>query len=105
MIDIDLWDLVKLLEGVKLIDCKWIFKTKRDSKGIIERHKTSLMVKRFTQNKGIDYKDTLSSVYSKDSFKTIMILIVHFDLELHHTDIKTTFRNDNFEETIYIMQP
>jgi len=33
MQDNDVWDLVELLEGVKPIDCKWIFKNKKDSKG------------------------------------------------------------------------
>ena len=37
MQDNDVWDLVELLEGVKLIGCIWIFKTKKDSKGNIER--------------------------------------------------------------------
>ena len=31
MQDNDVWDLVELLEGVKLIGCIWIFKTKKDS--------------------------------------------------------------------------
>lgn len=39
MADNDVWDLVKLPEGNKSIGCKWIFKTKRDSKGNIERYK------------------------------------------------------------------
>ena len=37
MQDNDVWDLVSLLEGVKPIGFKWIFKTKRDSKGNVER--------------------------------------------------------------------
>ncbi|RVW45632.1 Retrovirus-related Pol polyprotein from transposon TNT 1-94 [Vitis vinifera] len=35
MKDNGVWDLVELPEGVKPIGCKWIFKTKRDSKGNI----------------------------------------------------------------------
>ncbi|KAL8161786.1 hypothetical protein V2J09_013275 [Rumex salicifolius] len=34
----DVWDLVELSKGAKPIGCKWIFKTKRDSKGNIERY-------------------------------------------------------------------
>ena len=33
------WDLIKLPYGVKAIGCKWVFKTKKDSQGNIERHK------------------------------------------------------------------
>ena len=48
MRDNDVWDLVELAEGVKPIGCKWIFKTKRDSMGNIERYKARLVTKGFT---------------------------------------------------------
>ena len=48
MQDNDVWDLVELPEGVKPIGCKWIFKTKRDSKGNVERYKARLVTKGFT---------------------------------------------------------
>ena len=54
--DNDVWDLVLLPEGVKPIGCKWIFKTKRDSKGDVERYKARLVAKGYTQKEGIDYK-------------------------------------------------
>ena len=80
MKDNDVWDLVPLLEGVKPIGCKWIFKTKTDSKGDVKRYKACLVTKDFTQKKGIDYKETFPLVSSKDSFKTIMALVAHFIL-------------------------
>ena len=43
MHDNDTWDLVQLPEGLKPIGCKWIFKTKRDSKGNTERYKHVLL--------------------------------------------------------------
>ena len=48
MKDNDVWDLVPLLEGAKPIGCKWIFKTKKDSKGNVETYKARLVVKGFT---------------------------------------------------------
>lgn len=86
------------------IGCKLIFKTKRDSKGNIERYKERLVAKGFIQKKGIDYKGTFSSVSSKDSFRTIMALVANFDLELQRMDVKTSFLNGGVGETIYMIQ-
>ena len=34
-----------------------------------------------------------------------MALVAHFDIKLHHMDVKTTFLNGDIEETIYMVQP
>ena len=105
MEDNDIWDLIELPKGSKPISCKWIFKTKRDSNGNVERYKARLVAKGFTQKEGIDYKETFSPVSSKDSFRTVMALVAHFNLELHQMDVKTAFLNGNIDETIYMVQP
>ena len=99
------WDLIELPNSCKPVSCKWVFKTKHDAKGNIERFKARLVAKGFTHKKGIDYKDTLSPVSKKDSLRIIMALVAHFDLELHQMDVKTAFLNGNFDEDIYMEQP
>jgi hypothetical protein len=63
------------------------------------------MAKGFTQREGIDYTETFSPVSSKDSFRIIMTLVAHYDLELHQMDVKTAFLNGNLQENIYMAQP
>ena len=63
------------------------------------------MAKGFTQREGIDYNETFSPVSCKDSFRIIMALVAHYDLELYQMDIKTTFLNGDLEENVYIAQP
>ena len=48
MKDYDVWDLVQLLEGIKSIVNKWIFKTKKDLNDNMERFKAHLVVQGFT---------------------------------------------------------
>jgi len=77
---------------------------KHDSKGNIERYKARLVAKGFTQREGIDYNETFSPVSSKDSFRIIMALVAHFDLELHEMDVKIVFLNGDLEERVYMAQ-
>jgi hypothetical protein len=82
-----------------------VFKTKNDSKGLVERYKARLVAKGFKQREGIDYKDTFSPISTKDSFRIIMALVAHYDLKLHQMDVKTAFLNEDLSEDVYIEQP
>ncbi|KAK1669147.1 hypothetical protein QYE76_057306 [Lolium multiflorum] len=101
----DVWDLVEVPNDAKRVGSKWIYKTKYDPKGNIERFKARLVAKGFTQREGIDYNETFSPVSSKDSFRIVMALVAHFDLELHQMDVKTAFLNGDLDEDIYMTQP
>ncbi|KAL4366702.1 hypothetical protein GQ457_05G014270 [Hibiscus cannabinus] len=101
----EVWDLVSLPDGVKAIGCKWVFKTKKNSKGNIERYKARLVAKGFTQREGIDYTETFSPVSKKDSLRIVLALVAQFDLELQQMDVKTAFLNGDLEEEVYMKQP
>jgi len=62
------------------------------------------MAKGFTQREGIDFNETFSPVSCKDSFRIIMALVAHYDLELHQMDVKTAFLNEDLDENVYIAQ-
>jgi hypothetical protein len=98
------WDLEEISKGAKTVGCKWVYKTKCDSKENIERFKARLVAKCFTQREDIDYAEIFSPVSWKDSLRIIMALVAHYDLELHQIDVKTTFLNGNLLENVYMAQ-
>ncbi|KAH9715665.1 hypothetical protein KPL71_021147 [Citrus sinensis] len=81
----DTWELTTLPKGHKAIGVKWVYKTKRNAKGEIERHKTRLVVKGYSQNAGINYDENKWKIFQMD--------------------VKSAFLNGFLEEEVYIEQP
>lgn len=50
------WSIVTLPDGKQSIGCRWVYKTKFNSDGTIERHKARLVAKGYTQQLGIDFQ-------------------------------------------------
>nr|GEV65277.1 putative zinc finger, CCHC-type [Tanacetum cinerariifolium] len=101
----NVWKLAELPKGATPVGCKWVYKTKLDSNGNVERYKARLVAKGYTQKEGLDYKETFSPVSRKDSLRIVMAHVAHFDLELHQLNVKTTFLNGYLHEDVYMAQP
>ena len=82
--------------------CKCVFKTKHDAKGYVERYKARLVAKGYNQQEVIDYKETFSPMFAKDSLRIIMAIMAHFDLELHQMDVRKTFLNGDLVDDVYM---
>ena len=67
----DTGDLVPLPKGIKLVRCKWIYKTKYALDGSVERLKTMLFAKFFSQVEGIDYNETFSPIAKMNSIHLV----------------------------------
>ncbi|GJV48353.1 retrovirus-related pol polyprotein from transposon TNT 1-94 [Tanacetum coccineum] len=51
-----MWELMTLQPRKKTIGCKWVYKTKYNNDGTVERHKAHLVIYENRQQKGVDYK-------------------------------------------------
>ena len=57
----DVWDLEEIPDGAKIVGCKRVYNTKRDSKENAERYKSQLVRKGFTQREWVDYDESFLS--------------------------------------------
>jgi len=97
--------LEELPAGAKAIQCKWVYKIKRDALGNIERYKARIVAKGYQQVPGVDFKELYAPVSKHSTFRVLLAIVAEFDLELDHVDIKSAFLNGDLEETIYMVQP
>ncbi|KAK4385425.1 Retrovirus-related Pol polyprotein from transposon RE1 [Sesamum angolense] len=56
------WILTPLHAGKKTTSYKWVYETKLNADGPVERYKAHLVAKGYNQVKGIDYIENFSSV-------------------------------------------
>ncbi|GJQ77346.1 form3 [Trypoxylus dichotomus] len=72
-----IWELVEPPENRKIIDCKWVFKIKRDEEGNVERYKARLVAKGCAQQQGFDYDIVYSPV---TRMSTVRLLLTKLEL-------------------------
>ena len=99
------WDLVDLPLRRKTIGNKWVLKVKRKVDGFIERYKVCLVTKGYTQQEGVDYEETFSSIVRFVSIHLILAIVANLEFELYQMDVKTSFLNGKLDEEIYMDQP
>lgn len=99
------WELSDLPQNRRPIDCKWVFKTKRDANGEIVRHKARLVIKGCAQRYGIDYAETYAPVVRYSSIRYLLSMAARFDFEIEQMDAVTAFLQGELDEDIYMIQP
>ena len=99
------WESVELPKDGKIVGCKWVFKLKKCVDGKVERYKSILATKGYSQMEGIDYHEIFSPIVNLVSICIMLALVSLLDLELEQLDVKTTFLHGDLDEDIYMEQP
>ena len=68
------WDMVDLPLGKSVVGCKWVYKIKTCSNGTIDRYKARLVARGFTQEYGVDYKETFAPAARLISVRALLVV-------------------------------
>jgi hypothetical protein len=96
--------LVDVPEDKDVISVKWIYKTKQDVEGNVQKHKARLVARGFTQQPGIDFNETFPPIACMDRVITVLSIDVQYKRPVYQMDVKSTFLNENLEEEVYVEQ-
>ena len=68
------WELVDFPPGRKLVQWKWVYKTKFAADGSPLKYKARLVAKGYSQFHGIDYNETFAPVEKMDSIRLALAI-------------------------------
>nr|GEU78161.1 hypothetical protein [Tanacetum cinerariifolium] len=98
------WTLVDLPNGKRAIGTKWVFRNKKDERGIVVRNKASLVAHGYTQEEGIDYDGVFALVARIEAIKIFLACASFMGFIVYQMDVKSAFLYGTIEEEVYVCQ-
>ncbi|GJU24737.1 putative ribonuclease H-like domain-containing protein [Tanacetum coccineum] len=89
------WTLVNIPNGKRAIGTKWVFRNKKDERGIVVRNKARLVAQGYTQEEGIDYDKVFAPVARIEAIRL-------FFAYASQMDVKSALLYGTIEEEVYV---
>ncbi|GKC19744.1 putative ribonuclease H-like domain-containing protein [Tanacetum coccineum] len=99
------WTLVDLPYDMRAIRTKWVYRNKKDERGIVIRNKARLVAQGYTQEEGIDYDDVFTLVARIEAISLFLAYASFKDFIVYQMDVKSAFMYGKIEEEVYVCQP
>nr|GEV97283.1 ribonuclease H-like domain, reverse transcriptase, RNA-dependent DNA polymerase [Tanacetum cinerariifolium] len=99
------WVLVDLPYEKRAIGTKWIFRNKKDERGIMVRNKARLVIQGHTQEVGINYEEVFAPVAKIEAIRLFLGYASFMGFLVYQMDIKSAFLYETIEEEVYVCQP
>nr|GFA36652.1 copia protein [Tanacetum cinerariifolium] len=99
------WILVDLPYGKRAIGTKWVYRNKKDERGIVIRNKSRLVAQGHTQEEGIDYEEVFAPVARIEAIRLFLACASFMDFLVYQMDVKSAFLYGTLEEEVYVCQP
>nr|GEW43364.1 retrovirus-related Pol polyprotein from transposon TNT 1-94 [Tanacetum cinerariifolium] len=99
------WVLVDLPKGKRAICSKWVFRNKRNERGIVRRNKARLVAQGHTQEEGIDYDVVFAPLARIEAIRLFLAYASFMGFMVYQMDVKSDFLYGTIEEEVYVCQP
>nr|GEV64316.1 hypothetical protein [Tanacetum cinerariifolium] len=92
------WVLVDLPKGKRAIGSKWVFRNKKDERGIVIRNKARLVAQGHTQEECIDYEEVFAPVARIDAIRLFLAYASFIGFMVYQMDVKSAFLYGTIKE-------
>nr|GEW36143.1 retrovirus-related Pol polyprotein from transposon TNT 1-94 [Tanacetum cinerariifolium] len=99
------WVLVDLPYGKRAIGTKWVFRNKKDERGIVFWNKARLVAQGHTQEEGINYEEVFAPVARVEAIRLFLAYSSFMGFMVYQMDVKSEFLYGTIEEEVYVCQP
>ncbi|GKA91603.1 putative ribonuclease H-like domain-containing protein, partial [Tanacetum coccineum] len=99
------WVLVDLPKRHRAIGTKWVYRNKKDERGIVIRNKARLVAQGHTQEEGIDYDEVFAPVARIEAIRIFLAYASYMGFIVYQMDVKSAFLYGQIEEEVYVCQP
>ncbi|KAK6118919.1 hypothetical protein DH2020_047337 [Rehmannia glutinosa] len=98
------WELTDLPQDKEAIGVKWVYKTKLNPDGSVQKYKARLVAKGYAQQYGIDYSETFAPIARLDTIRALIALAAQKQWKIYQMDVKSAFLNGLLEKEVYVEQ-
>ncbi|KAH9781357.1 hypothetical protein KPL71_008429 [Citrus sinensis] len=84
---------------------KWVYMTKLNENGEIDKYKAHLVAKGYKQEFGVDYKEVFAPVARLETIRLIIALASQNAWPVFQLDVKSAFLHGELQKEVFIEQP
>ncbi|GJT68827.1 putative ribonuclease H-like domain-containing protein [Tanacetum coccineum] len=92
------WVLVDLPYGKKAIGTKWVYRNKKDERGVVVRNKARLVTQGHRQEEGIDYDEVFAPVARLEAIRIFLAFASCMGFIVYQMDVKSAFLYGKIDE-------
>ncbi|GJT63160.1 putative ribonuclease H-like domain-containing protein [Tanacetum coccineum] len=90
--------------AMRAIGTKWVFRNKKDKRGIVIRNKARLVAQGYTQEEGINYDEVFAHVARIKAIRLFLAYASFIGFIVYQMDVKSAFLYGTIEEEVYVCQ-
>nr|GEU88953.1 hypothetical protein [Tanacetum cinerariifolium] len=98
------WILVDLPFIKKAIGAKWVYKNKKDERGVVVRNKAQLVSQGHWKEEGIDYDEVFAPVARIEAMRIFLAFSSYMGFIVYQMDVKSAFLYGTIIEEVYVSQ-